>query len=88
MPNLQLLKIRDVQFPHGLTHFPNELGFLEWSGYPLKYLPPNFQLNKLGELNMCHSKIEILWERVKVMLFTQHLYIIHFIKNNSMPNGN
>ena len=80
MPNLKLLKIRNVQLLHGVTHFPNALRFLEWSGYPLKSLPPNFQPDQLVELNMCHSKIELLWEGVKVMLFTQYLYIIPYRK--------
>ncbi|XP_075670489.1 disease resistance protein Roq1-like [Castanea sativa] len=63
--NLQLLKIHNVQLQHELTHFPNELRFVEWSGYSSKSLPPNFKPKKLVELRMCHSNIELLWKGVK-----------------------
>ena len=76
MHNLRLLKIGNVQLPRGLTHFPSALRFVEWSGYPLKSLPPNFQPKELVELNMCNSEIELLWEGVKVMSLYQQLYII------------
>ena len=81
MHNLELLKIHNVQLQHELTHFPNGLRFVEWSGYSLKSLPPNFEPKMLVELRMCHSNIELLWKGVKVMLFPQLLYIIYFIKN-------
>ena len=81
IPNLQLLKIHNVQLQHELTHFPNGLRFVEWSGYSLKSLPPNFEPKMLVELTMCHSNIELLWKGVKVTLFPQLLFIIYFIKN-------
>ena len=80
MSNLKLLKIGNVHLPHGLAYLPRALRFLDWSHYPLKSLPATFQPDQLVELNMCHSKIELLWERVKVMLFPQRLYIIYYIK--------
>ena len=67
MCNVRLLKIQNVQLPHGLTHFPSALRFVEWNGYPLKYLPRSFKADKLVELNMCHSKIKQLWGGVKVI---------------------
>ena len=81
IPNLQLLKIHNVQLQHELTHFPNGLRFVEWSEYSLKSLPPNFESEELVELTMCRSNIELLWKGVKVTLFPQLLYIIYFIKN-------
>ena len=80
-PNLRLLIIHNVHLQHGLTHFPDELRIVEWNGYPLKSLPPNFEPKRLVELTMCHSNIELLWKGVKVTLFPQLLYIIYFIKN-------
>ncbi|XP_030948976.1 disease resistance protein At4g27190-like [Quercus lobata] len=67
MHNLRLLIIGNVQLPCGLTHFPSALRFVKWSGYPLKSLPSNFQPKELVELNMCNSKIELLWEGVKYL---------------------
>uniref|UniRef100_A0A2N9FDV1 AAA+ ATPase domain-containing protein n=1 Tax=Fagus sylvatica TaxID=28930 RepID=A0A2N9FDV1_FAGSY len=34
MFNVRLLKIQNVQLPHGLTHFPSALRFVEWNGTP------------------------------------------------------
>uniref|UniRef100_A0A2N9ESE5 AAA+ ATPase domain-containing protein n=1 Tax=Fagus sylvatica TaxID=28930 RepID=A0A2N9ESE5_FAGSY len=34
MCNVRLLKIQNVQLPHGLTHFPSALRFVEWNGTP------------------------------------------------------
>ena len=80
---LVLLKIHNVQLQPELTHFPNGLRFVEWSGYSLKSLPPNFESKMLVELRMCHSNIELLWKGVKVTLFSQLLYIICFTRINS-----
>ncbi|XP_050249099.1 disease resistance protein Roq1-like [Quercus robur] len=54
-----------AQKKHELTHFPNGLRYVEWSGYSLKSLPPNFEPRMLVELRMCHSNIEVLWKGVK-----------------------
>ncbi|KAL4622258.1 hypothetical protein ACB092_06G284300, partial [Castanea dentata] len=80
VPNLQLLKIHNVQLQHELTHFPNGLRFVEWSGYSLKSLPPNFESEELVELTMCHSNIELLWKGVK------KLYSLQFIKLSHSRN--
>ncbi|KAJ4713863.1 TMV resistance protein N-like [Melia azedarach] len=38
MINLRLLKICYMKFPEGLEYLPNELRFLEWTGYPFEVL--------------------------------------------------
>ena len=68
MPNLQLLMIHDVKLQHGPKHLSNNLRFLDWSEYPSKSLPSNFQPVDLVELHLLYSKIERLWEGTKVRL--------------------
>ena len=76
MSNLKLLIIHGVHLQHGPKHLSNSLRFLDWSLYPSKSLPSSFQPNELVELHMCHSKIERLWEGVKVqLLFRYSLYV-------------
>ncbi|KAK4591157.1 hypothetical protein RGQ29_021378 [Quercus rubra] len=65
MHHLKLLTIDNVQLLHEPKHLPISLRFLDWSGYPSKSLPFNFQSNELVELYMCGSCIEQLWKGAK-----------------------
>ncbi|XP_065632752.1 disease resistance protein Roq1 [Quercus suber] len=65
MHHLKLLIICNVQLLNEPKHLPISLRFLEWSGYPSKSLPSNFQSNELVELYMCRSCIEQLWKGAK-----------------------
>ncbi|KAM5551803.1 hypothetical protein ABKV19_026584 [Rosa sericea] len=65
LSQLSLLHIRNVDLPDGLTCLSNSLRLLEWTGYPLRSLPQNFEADELIELNLCHSNIEQLWKGTK-----------------------
>ncbi|ONH95342.1 hypothetical protein PRUPE_7G065500 [Prunus persica] len=65
LDSLRLLKIHNVKFAECLEYLSDELRFLEWHKYPLKYLPSSFEPHKLVELNLCESEIEQLWEEIE-----------------------
>ncbi|PRQ55290.1 putative TIR domain, P-loop containing nucleoside triphosphate hydrolase [Rosa chinensis] len=65
LSQLSLLHICNVDLPEGLTCLSNSLKLLEWTGYPLRSLPENFEADELIELNLCHSNIEQLWKGTK-----------------------
>ncbi|MED6197459.1 hypothetical protein PIB30_056670 [Stylosanthes scabra] len=74
MPNIRFLKFyyswgheksANVSVSSTLETFPNELRYLEWSGYPLKSLPPSFCAEKLVELSMPDSQVSKLWDGVQ-----------------------
>ncbi|XP_062015119.1 disease resistance protein RPV1-like [Rosa rugosa] len=65
LSQLSLLHIRNVHLPKGLTFLSNSLRLIEWSRYPLRSLPQNFEPDELIELNLCHSNIEHLWKGAK-----------------------
>ncbi|XP_075648912.1 TMV resistance protein N-like [Castanea sativa] len=67
MPNLKLLIIHHVQLLDGPKHLSNNLRFLDWSEYPSKSLPSNFQPVELVEFHLLHSKIEWLWKGTKYL---------------------
>ncbi|VVB12430.1 unnamed protein product [Arabis nemorensis] len=46
----------------GLDHFPDELVYLHWQGYPYEHLPSEFNPEELVDLNLRHSHIKQLWE--------------------------
>ncbi|CAN1815746.1 Protein SUPPRESSOR OF npr1-1, CONSTITUTIVE 1 [Linum perenne] len=54
---------------------PNELIWLEWVGYPLKYLPEKFLPEKLVVIVLRHSRIKRCWEKVQVRKFNQILLL-------------
>ncbi|CAL5422433.1 unnamed protein product [Camellia sinensis] len=60
MSNLRILKICCMYLSEELKYLPNELRYLDWLGYPMKYMPPTFQpehlhLGKLRIMNLSHS---------------------------------
>ncbi|KAI5312881.1 hypothetical protein L3X38_042055 [Prunus dulcis] len=64
MINLKFLEVDNViissmSIPRIL---PNSLRILKWNWYSSKYLPSNFQPNKLVSLEMKHSKLVGLWD--------------------------
>ncbi|CAA7057296.1 unnamed protein product [Microthlaspi erraticum] len=54
-----------IRFPGGIDCFPDELVYLHWQGYPLEFLPSNFDPKKLVDLNLRHSHLKELWENEK-----------------------
>ena len=73
MSNLQFLKVsgyRDkLQLTRGLNYLSHKLRLLEWSHFPVTYFPGNVNLEFLVELIMTESKLEKLWEGIKVSYF-------------------
>ena len=68
MPNLKFLRVQNIYLERAPKHLPDNLRFIEWSDYPSKLLP-RFQLEKLVQLRLERSKIEILWKGMKVREF-------------------
>ncbi|KAF3965666.1 hypothetical protein CMV_010169 [Castanea mollissima] len=70
MKKMRLLKVVDmgnVKLPQGLNCLSNDLRIIEWNGYPLNFLPTNFQPNKLVELKMPCSSIKQLWNGIMIL---------------------
>ncbi|XP_056859060.1 disease resistance protein RPP2B-like [Raphanus sativus] len=77
MSNLKFLKFHNshcsqwcdndhkFQFCEGLDHFPDELVYLHWQGYPYNCLPSEFNPEELVDLNLRYSHIKQLWETEK-----------------------
>ncbi|PRQ54968.1 putative TIR domain, winged helix-turn-helix DNA-binding domain-containing protein [Rosa chinensis] len=75
LSQLSLLHICNVELPDGLTCLSNSLRIVEWTGYPLRSLPQNFEADELIELNLCHSNIEQLWKGTKVWLLVNRFLV-------------
>ncbi|CAN1184572.1 Disease resistance-like protein DSC1 [Linum perenne] len=66
---------------------PNKLIWLEWVGYPLKYLPDKFLPEKLVVIVLRHSRIKRCWERVQPKLMHLiRLDLSHCLNLSAIPN--
>ncbi|KFK28602.1 hypothetical protein AALP_AA7G019000 [Arabis alpina] len=95
MSNLKFLKFHNSHcsqwcdkdqkfaFSRGLDHFPDELVFLHWQGYPYEYLPSEFNPEELVYLNLRHSHIKQLWEDEKN---TENLRWVDLSQSKSLLN--
>ncbi|CAN6864234.1 unnamed protein product, partial [Brassica oleracea] len=70
MKNLQFLLVNsdNVRIPEGLSSLPDKLRLLEWPRCPLTFLPSKFSCKFLVELIMIESKLEKLWDGIKVKI--------------------
>ncbi|TXG74577.1 hypothetical protein ES288_1Z031900v1 [Gossypium darwinii] len=62
MKKLRFLRVLCLSNCNDLKYLSNELRFLDWTGYPLKSLPSNFQPDNLIILLLPYSRIEQLWK--------------------------
>jgi len=70
MSNLRLLIIMHSGHISGRPSklcLSNKLRYVEWRGYPFKYLPSNFHPNELVELILKSSSLKQLWKNKKVL---------------------
>ncbi|KAH1084129.1 hypothetical protein J1N35_023890 [Gossypium stocksii] len=62
MKKLRLLKVLCLSNCDGLKYLSNELRLLDWTRYPLRYLPLSFRPDNLVALLLPYSHIEQLWK--------------------------
>ncbi|WRX26025.1 Toll/interleukin-1 receptor homology (TIR) domain - like 10 [Theobroma cacao] len=67
MKKLRLLMVHDLLKSCDLTYLSNELRLFEWSEWPLKSLPWDFQPDNLVALLLPDSYIKQLWNRDRLL---------------------
>lgn len=75
---LRFLSLQEMQLPHGLSCLPCSLKVLHWRGCPLKTLPLTNQLDEVVDIKLSHSKIEQLWQGIKVKTLSSRA-LLNFI---------
>ncbi|XP_028123158.1 TMV resistance protein N-like isoform X3 [Camellia sinensis] len=92
MSNLRILKICCMQLSEELKYLPNKLRYLNWLGYPMKYMPSTFQPEHLVELHLTYSNIEQLWEqtmnlgKLRIMNLSHSTYLMKSPDFTGVPN--
>ncbi|CAN7079504.1 unnamed protein product, partial [Brassica oleracea var. botrytis] len=78
MSNLQFLRIGGtyprVHLPQSLKYLPRTLRLLDWDGFPMTCLPPNFSPEFLVEIYMPSSNLEKLWEGSQIITNLKRIY--------------
>ncbi|MED6170035.1 hypothetical protein PIB30_026748 [Stylosanthes scabra] len=86
MNQLKLLILGKVNFSGSLHFLSNELGYVEWKGYPFTCLPSSFQPNKLVKLILHHSNIKELWQGIKDLHNLSRMELCHSKNLVKIPN--
>ncbi|XP_028077589.1 TMV resistance protein N-like, partial [Camellia sinensis] len=92
MSNLRILKICCMHLSEELKYLPNKLRYLDWLGYPMKYMPSTFQPEHLVELHLTYSSIEQLWEgtmhldKLRIMNLSHSTYLTKSPDFTGVPN--
>ncbi|CAK8577142.1 unnamed protein product [Lathyrus sativus] len=86
MSNLKLLILKGVDFLQNLSCLSNELRYMQWNYYPLKYLPSSFQPNHLVELILISSNVKQLWKDKKYFPHLRSLDLSHSKNLEKMPD--
>ncbi|KAL3499787.1 hypothetical protein ACH5RR_038880 [Cinchona calisaya] len=86
MNKLRLLKIHNACVSRGPNCIPNELQWLNWHGYPSKFLPDSFQAEKLVGLKLQYSRIIQLWKGIKVLEKLKFINLSHSQKLIRTPD--
>nr|DAD46080.1 TPA_asm: hypothetical protein HUJ06_004310 [Nelumbo nucifera] len=92
MKKLRLLRMDYVTLTGSYEHVSGELRWLCWHGFPLTFLPSNFNLENLVALDMQHSRLKQVWkeimllEKLKVLDLSHSYYLTRTPDFLGLPN--
>ena len=66
MQRLRLLQLNHVQLNGSYEYLSEDLRWLCWHGFPLKFITNNFYLGNLVALDLQYSNLAHVWEEPKV----------------------
>ncbi|KAI8025981.1 Disease resistance protein RML1A, partial [Camellia lanceoleosa] len=77
MQKLRLLQLNYVQLNGSYAEFPKGLRWLCCRGFPSKFIPKDFPLDNLVELDMRYSHLERVWKGTKFLGLLKTLNLSH-----------
>ncbi|KAL3499750.1 hypothetical protein ACH5RR_038843 [Cinchona calisaya] len=86
MKKLRLLKIHNACVSRCPNCIANEMRWLDWHGYPSKFLPDSFQAKKLVSLKLQYSRIIQLWKDIKFLEKLKFIDLSHSKKLIRTPD--
>ncbi|XP_050378754.1 disease resistance protein RUN1-like [Argentina anserina] len=92
MKRLRLLELKFVQLSGGYEHLANTLRWLCWHGFPLRFLPNNFNLPNAVAIDLQYSKLVQVWtesrmlKKLKILNLSHSHYLIQSPEFSNLPN--
>lgn len=86
MKKLKLLHLNYVKLSGDFGDFPRNLRWLSWHGFPLKSIPMELSLTKVVALDMSYSKLEQVWDGIKLLGSLKILNLSYSIRLSRTPD--
>ncbi|KAJ1393717.1 Leucine-rich repeat domain superfamily [Sesbania bispinosa] len=92
MKRLRLLQLGHVKLTGDFEYLSKDLRWLCWHGFPLRYMPGNFHLNKLVAMDLKHSNLQLVWkepqllDRLKILNLSHSHYLTQTPDFSRLPN--
>ncbi|KAL9810008.1 putative TIR domain, P-loop containing nucleoside triphosphate hydrolase [Arabidopsis thaliana] len=90
MSNLQFLRFDcdhdTLQLSRGLSYLSRKLQLLDWIYFPMTCLPSTVNVEFLIELNLTHSKLDMLWEGVKPLHNLRQMDLSYSVNLKELPD--
>ncbi|XP_025653765.1 uncharacterized protein [Arachis hypogaea] len=86
MHRLRLLQLASVQLDGNFEYLSQELRWLNWHDFPLKYMPPNFYQEGLAAIELESSCLTQLWTEDKLLVKLKFLNLSHSHHLTQIPN--
>ncbi|KAL2330861.1 hypothetical protein Fmac_018442 [Flemingia macrophylla] len=77
MKGLRLLQLDHVQLSGNYGYLSKQLRWVSWQGFPLKYIPNNFDLKGVIAIDLKHSILRLLWKKPQVLEWLKILNLSH-----------
>jgi len=68
MNRLRLLQLYHVQLTGDYGYLPKQLRWICWKGFPSKYLPNNFHMEKVIAVDLKYSNLQLVWKQPQVFI--------------------
>ena len=68
MQKIKLLQLDHVQLTGSYEHISKDLRWLCWEGFPLEFIPDNFDLEDLVTMELRYSNLTQVWRHSKVWI--------------------
>uniref|UniRef100_A0A0A0LG09 ADP-ribosyl cyclase/cyclic ADP-ribose hydrolase n=1 Tax=Cucumis sativus TaxID=3659 RepID=A0A0A0LG09_CUCSA len=92
MQKLRLLQLNFVDVNGDFKHISEEIRWVCWHGFPLKFLPKEFHMDKLVAMDLRYSQIRFFWKESKFLKNLKFLnlghshYLTHTPNFSKLPN--
>ncbi|XP_061350461.1 disease resistance protein RUN1-like [Gastrolobium bilobum] len=86
MKRLRLLHLDCVKLDGDYEYLPKHLRWVYWQGFPLKYIPDIFSLEKVVAISLKHSNLKLVWKEPQLLERLKFLNLSHSTDLTNTPD--